>query len=185
MLHPATFIATYRAPIIRSTIGTGIFPSVKMAQAALETGWGKSSIGNNLFGIKARGNHSPYWKGHAITADTTEYIQGEAGIYKEGFRVYNSIEDSIRDHTHFLQTNPRYKANNVFAAETPEAQAMALQTAGYATDPNYATKLINIINQHNLKELDEKKKIIHRTLGAGTMIIIIGIALAIYHFLLK
>lgn len=157
-MKPVEFIATYENDILTATIGTNIFPSVKMAQMALETGWGKSKIGNNMFGIKAVGRHSPYWTGATITAQTQEYISGSPGTYREPFRQYETIADSIKDHNHFLINNPRYRNAGVFAAATPEAQAQALQAAGYATDPRYAEKLISIINANNLKRIDQKKK---------------------------
>ena len=159
MSKQTDFINQYSAPVISACSGTGIFPSIKMAQAILETGWGKSKVGNNMFGIKAAGKKSPYWNGSAINADTTEYIQGESGTYNLAFRKYDSVEASIRDHTHFLQNNSRYKKAGVFKAKTPEQQAQALQNAGYATAPGYAAALINIINSYNLKSLDEKKKL--------------------------
>jgi flagellum-specific peptidoglycan hydrolase FlgJ len=158
MSKQSDFIAQYAADIIAACEGTGIFPSVKMAQMILETGWGKSKVGNNMFGIKAAGKKSPYWNGAAIKADTTEYIQGESGTYNLAFRKYDSIAASIRDHTNFLQQNQRYAKAGVFKATTPEQQAQALQNAGYATAPNYAASLINVIKSYNLKTLDEKKK---------------------------
>ncbi|HPI31246.1 MAG TPA: glucosaminidase domain-containing protein [Bacteroidales bacterium] len=159
MSKQTDFIAKYSGTVIAACEGTGIFPSVKMAQMILETGWGKSKVGNNMFGIKAQGKKSPYWNGSAINADTTEFIQGESGTYNLAFRKYASIESSIRDHTHFLQNNKRYAENGVFTAKTPEEQAAALQKAGYATAPNYASSLINVITAYNLKSLDEKKKL--------------------------
>lgn len=157
MLLPQDFFKKYADDIIKAVKDTGLFPSVKAAQMALETGYGKSKVGNNMFGIKATGKHSPYWKGRQVTASTTEVINGKAGTYNLPFREYNSISDSIADHTHFLIVNPRYKAAGVFTAKTPEDQARALQLAGYATDPDYSKKLIQIINRYNLKSLDEKK----------------------------
>jgi len=154
------FIAKYEAAVISACAGSGIFPSVKMAQAALETGWGKSieTGNNNMFGIKAQGVKTPYWSGNTIVANTREVIDGVSAQYNLAFRQYATVADSIRDHTYFLQSNPRYKANGVFAATTPEDQCRALQTAGYATDPNYAATLISLINGYNLKQLDQKKK---------------------------
>jgi flagellum-specific peptidoglycan hydrolase FlgJ len=158
MYLPADFFKQFGNSIIEACQGTPIFPSVKAAQMALETGYGKSKVGNNMFGIKASGAHSPYWSGRAQTAKTTEVIEGKAGTYNLAFREYNSISDSIRDHSYFLLQNPRYRKAGVFGASTPEQQAKALQAAGYATDPGYADKLIQIINRYGLKSLDEKKK---------------------------
>lgn len=138
-------------------MGTSLFPSVKMAQMALETGWGKSIPGKNAFGIKAAGKHTPYWKGDVYNAQTKEVIQGNKISIVAGFRAYQSVQDSILDHNYFLKHIGRYR--QVFTAGTPEAQAQALQSAGYATDPGYAVKLINLINKYDLKRLDEKKKL--------------------------
>ena len=158
MLSATQFIAQFENAVIEATAGTGIFPSVKMAQAALETGWGKSLSGNNnnMFGIKAAGIHTPYWTGGYVIANTSEVIGGITGKYNLAFRKYASVSDSIRDHSYFLTQNSRYE--KVFTAATPEAQAQALQAAGYATDPGYAGKLISVINQYGLKRLDLKKK---------------------------
>lgn len=157
-MTPAEFIKTYQAAVIEACAGSAIFPSVKMAQAALETGWGKSVAGNNMFGIKGLGKKSPYWNGATVTANTREVINGQSGKYNLAFRAYTTVADSIRDHTYFLQQNSRYAAAGVFTAATPEDQASALQKAGYATDPNYAASLKSIISKYNLKQLDVKKK---------------------------
>ena len=152
----SAFIAQYSNAVILSCITNGLFPSVTMAQAALETGWGTSVVGNNLFGIKASGATSPYWKGASVNATTHEVYNGVSALYKLNFRQYASVQDSISDHSYFLKQNGRYA--NVFSAATPEDQARALQAAGYATDPSYASKLIQIITKYDLKALDKKKR---------------------------
>ena len=151
------FIQLFATPIIESTQGTGLLPSVKMAQAALETGWGKAFIGeaNNLFGIKAAGKYTPYWKGKAVYSMTKEFVNGTYVDKKLAFRAYNSVADSIRDHSHLLTILSIYKP--VLQATTYQEQARALKAAGYATDPGYADKLISIIEQNNFQELDKKK----------------------------
>ena len=156
-MTPQDFINTFNLPTIEACQGTGLLPSVKLAQSALETGWGASVIGeaNNMYGIKASGPYTPYWKGAFINKPTREYVNGEYITVVQPFRKYNSLADSIKDHTYFLQQFSRY--NNVFSSKTPEEQTQALQDAGYATDPDYASKLMSIINAHNLTELDKKK----------------------------
>lgn len=155
-MTPEAFFKKYELSFILACVGTSIFPSVKAAQAALETGYGKSpTSGNNMFGIKAKGVKTPYWQGESTTETTREVIDGQSVVISDGFRKYSTVEDSIKDHTYFLQSNHRYAA--VFAATTPEQQAQALQAAGYATDPNYASSLISIINKYSLKSLDKKK----------------------------
>ena len=155
---PKDFLAKYGGTFVIACEGTGLFPSVKLAQAALESGWGKYTAGNNMFGIKATGSHSPYWHGDYVSSRTSEWQNGNYVGQTSRFRKYDTIGDSIRDHTWFLQQNRRYANAGVFSANTPEEQAAALQRAGYATDPQYASKLVNIIKSYNLKQYDEKKK---------------------------
>lgn len=128
---------------------TGIPAKFMLGQAALESGWGKREMFNadgtkshNLFGIKA----TPGWKGKTVDAVTTEYVNGVPTTKREKFRSYDSYADSFRDYAKLLSKNPRYE--NVLA-QTQDASGFAkgLQRAGYATDPNYASKLTRIINQ--------------------------------------
>lgn len=155
-MTPEEYLKKYATDFVIACQDNSLFPSVKIAQAALETGWGKHVVGNNLYGIKATGNTTPYWDGSYVTAGTTEYANGSYNPRQSRFRSYSSISDSIRDHSHLLLTADRYKS--VRSAQTPEEQARALQSCGYATDPNYASKLISIINSNNLKQYDQKKK---------------------------
>lgn len=126
----------------------GILPSITIAQAILESGWGKSRIGNNIFGIKAGSN----WKGKTRTAQTSEYINGKWVSTTATFRDYDSVAESIMDHAELVGTASRYEA--VRNAKDYKEAARALQEAGYATDPGYAQKLINIIEQNNLTMYD-------------------------------
>ncbi|MFC7287747.1 flagellar assembly peptidoglycan hydrolase FlgJ [Herminiimonas glaciei] len=129
---------------------TGIPAKFMMGQAALESGWGKrvmrtadGSSSNNLFGIKA----GPGWKGKTVDAVTTEYVDGVAQKRVEKFRAYDSYADSFRDYAQLMRNNPRYEKVLANASDA-KGFAQGLQRAGYATDPNYATKLTNIINRN-------------------------------------
>lgn len=156
-LSPSQFKAKYGNSFVVACKNTSLFPSVKLAQAALETGWGGSTIGqaNNLFGIKASGSHTPFWKGDYVLANTMEdYGSGQVPMNLK-FRKYRTLTDSILDHSYLLNTLPRYAP--VRNARTPEEQCMQLQSCGYATAQNYASSLISIINNNNLKEFDKKK----------------------------
>lgn len=119
----------------------GISPEAIIAQAALETGWGKAAIGNNIFGIKAAG-----WNGKTQSVLTWEHINGQNVQIMDEFRDYDSIADSFADHFSFLEKNSRYKKAGVFEAKGDVAYFEALQRAGYATDPAYAAKLSSILN---------------------------------------
>jgi flagellum-specific peptidoglycan hydrolase FlgJ len=152
-LTRSDFIAKYSKVVKDAAKGTGLFPSLFMAQAALESANGNSGLtkdGNNFFGIKADKN----WKGKTITKKTREVINGKEIIVDAKFRAYDKPEDSFRDRVKFLQQNSRYANAGVFTAKTPEQQAQALQNAGYATDPNYAKVLSDVVHNYSLKTLD-------------------------------
>lgn len=155
-MKPAEYLQKYAQFFVIACEDNNLFPSVKIAQAALETGWGNHIVGNNLYGIKATGQPNQYWDGSYVTAGTSEYANGGYNPQSSNFRAYKTISDSIRDHSLLINTLDRYKP--VREATTPEDQARALQNAGYATDPSYAAKLISIINSNNLKQYDIKKK---------------------------
>ncbi|RJG05942.1 flagellar assembly peptidoglycan hydrolase FlgJ [Noviherbaspirillum cavernae] len=129
---------------------TGIPAKFMLAQAALESGWGKREIraadgsaSHNLFGIKA----GKGWKGKVVEAVTTEYVNGVPEKRVEKFRAYDSYADAFRDYAKLLRNNPRYE--NVLANATDATSfAQGLQRAGYATDPNYANKLAKIITKN-------------------------------------
>ncbi|MDU8424043.1 flagellar assembly peptidoglycan hydrolase FlgJ [Pseudomonas syringae pv. actinidiae] len=127
----------------------GVDPVMLVAQAALETGWGKSimrqqdgSSSHNLFGIKAAGS----WKGAEARAITSEFRDGKMVKETADFRSYDSYADSFHDLVSLLQNNNRYK-DVVGSADNPEQFVKELQKAGYATDPAYASKISQIAKQ--------------------------------------
>lgn len=155
----AAFVQRYHKYALESEQETGINAKAIMAQAAIETGWGKTVVGNMMFGIKARPNTPAYQK-QLIT--TTEYLRTpdvkfpvvlsvqkqSNGLYKykvkDWFMKYNSPKESFDDHAAFFFRNPRYKKAlevrgnaNRFVEE--------IHKAGYATAPNYSTVLKQII----------------------------------------
>lgn len=113
--------------------------AVVIAQAALETGWGRYVPGNNYFGLKGPGQEFP----------TYEYVNGNRRRIKDSFRRYKNMEESFLDYGQFLTENPRYKQAFAYS-DDPQEFANELQRVGYATDPNYAAKLISIMEQHDL-----------------------------------
>ena len=149
MSSQTDFINKHKDSVIQATKGTNLFPSVKMAQMIIESGWGKSAnarLANNFFGIKK----GTGWKGETIVLNTPK-----DGKPVSTFRKYNSVLDSIKDHSDFLIKNKRYENNGVFKATTPEQQVKAIFKAGYAEAVKYETNLNNLIKQYNLKELDK------------------------------
>jgi flagellar protein FlgJ len=130
---------------------TGVSAPLMMGQAALESGWGKREIrfpdgsnSYNLFGIKADSS----WKGKVVSVTTTEYYNGKPRKQVANFRAYDSYTQAFGDYAKFLNSNPRY-APVVQGGQGAPAAAQALQRAGYATDPNYAEKLVKVMSRIN------------------------------------
>ncbi|WP_281544038.1 flagellar assembly peptidoglycan hydrolase FlgJ [Grimontia sp. SpTr1] len=128
------------------TLGTD--PAILIAQAALETGWGKKVIANargsshNLFNIKA----DPRWDGNKVATQTLEFHDDIPVQEMASFRAYASYEDSFNDYVSFLNRNPRYATALQQTAE-PEQFIRGLHQAGYATDPKYSDKVISVFNR--------------------------------------
>lgn len=127
----------------------GVAPDILAAHAALESGWGQrplrqadGSSTHNLFGIKAGGG----WRGGSADALTTEYEDGAALKKTERFRSYPDAGAAFRDFTQLMQTSPRYQAALNTGTDV-RAYAEALARGGYATDPNYADKLVGVVNR--------------------------------------
>ncbi|MGC3874868.1 flagellar assembly peptidoglycan hydrolase FlgJ [Halomonas sp. GXIMD04776] len=144
--HVAQFLSKLEGPAERASRTTGVPAKLILAQAALETGWGRHEIpdasgGNshNLFGIKAGSR----WQGDTTDITTTEYRGGRPVQQVDRFRVYGSFEDAFTDYARLIGDNPRY-SGVITAADAPAA-ARALQSSGYATDPAYADKLIAVM----------------------------------------
>ena len=128
-----------------------ILPSVTIAQAILESGWGKSGLtvkGNALFGVKA----GTSWKGKRLSLQTWEVYDGQRVDIVDAFRAYDSWEESVADHSDFLRSLSRYKA--IVGNTDAEEVCRLLQKAGYATAPEYAETLIKLIRLHDLTEYD-------------------------------
>jgi peptidoglycan hydrolase FlgJ len=124
----------------------GVEPKVLMAQAALETGWGRSVIKNsdgtstfNLFNIKA----GKAWQGNQAQVSTLEYENGVARKERTGFRSYSSYQESFQDYVNFIKQNPRYQ-DALQHVGNGDRYLQELQRAGYATDPGYARKVMSI-----------------------------------------
>lgn len=154
----------------------GLFPSVLIAQAGLESSWGTSSLTskyNNAFGVKA----GKSWTGKTVTLPTKEYRNGQYVSVMGTFRVYDSLAESIADRNKLFDLNI-YKKQGVRQAQTPEAQIKAIAAAGYATDANYVSKILNTIKSNNLTIYDEKKKEIMNTKTISIMIIAMAAIMA-------
>lgn len=129
----------------------GVPPSVAIAQAAQETGWGRSAPGNNYFGVKCHGG--PSRSGpvayDCLDHNTNEWEGDDQVAIVDSFRSYRSMHDSVNDYGNFLRTNARY-APAFSVNGDPNAFARVLQRSGYATDPAYADALIQIMDQRDL-----------------------------------
>ncbi len=133
----------------------GVDPKAVLAQAALETGWGKYPIAKedgaasfNLFGIKADSR----WQGDRAVVNTLEYRDGVAKREKAAFRAYQSFSESFDDYARFLQTSERYQ-EALRVGDNATAFTQSLQHGGYATDPQYAQKINNIMSSEWFERL--------------------------------
>lgn len=145
---PEEFMATMLPMAESAAKRLGVEPRYLVAQAALETGWGKSMIkqkdgsnSHNLFGIKASG-----WEGESARVRTTEYVNGKPIKQMAGFRAYDSFEQSFNDYVDLLQKSGRYQTAIKVADNSGNSEQFMreLQKAGYATDPQYASKVNQI-----------------------------------------
>ena len=150
---PAEFVHRMMPPIRRIAAVLGVDPMGILAQAALETGWGQrmprhadGSSSHNVFGVKA----GDEWTGARASADSMEVADGVATPRRTTFRAYGSIEESVNDFASLLKSSPRYR--DVIAAGGSAAGYIAsMGKSGYATDPDYANKLNQILHGETLQ----------------------------------
>ena len=141
-------------PTIRQAAAAiGVNPLGMLAQAALETGWGqrmpRTAEGNsslNLFGVKAGSE----WSGARAVADTVEISGGVAKQTRTAFRAYGSVEESVGDFARLLTSSPRYR-EAVAAGGSAQAYVESIARAGYASDPEYANKLNEVLTSGTLQ----------------------------------
>ena len=142
---PESFVASMKPYAEKAASALGVDSSLLLAQAALETGWGskmvKNSLGNsnNLFNIKADRS----WKGDKVATQTLEFHGKTAVKESASFRSYSSFEDSFNDYVKFLNENPRYETALQHQGNS-ENFIKGIHQAGYATDPNYADKVLRV-----------------------------------------
>lgn len=149
--YTTDFLNKYAQYITKVCVEHGLLPSVGIAQAILESGWGRSGLttkGNALYGIKA----TQSWKGKRITSNTFEYYNGNLVTGPACFRAYDSPFKSIDDYADFLQL-PRYSA--LKTTKDPRTYCMFLKSAGYATAIDYVESLMGIIKAYNLTKYDK------------------------------
>ena len=134
----------------------GVLASVSLGQAALESNFGTSELGathHNLYGVKTEADDP-----NGANMSTKEFVNGEWIEIVDRFKVYPSWDDSMKEHAELIyygtSWNPQFY-HAVLAGKTYQEQANALQTAGYATDPDYANKVINMIETWNLHQYDQ------------------------------
>ncbi|MEH6470256.1 MAG: flagellar assembly peptidoglycan hydrolase FlgJ [Halopseudomonas sp.] len=145
---PEQFVEQLMPVAEQVAAAAGIAPEVLVAQAALETGWGKhlprhsdGSSSHNLFGIKA----DQRWDGERVSTSTLEFRDGVAQREKASFRAYPSYEQSMQDYVAFMQQSPRYQ-QALEQAHDARSFTEQLQMAGYATDPAYSSKIMGILD---------------------------------------
>ncbi len=147
--HSQQFIESVAPGAINGWNKYGVLPSITVAQAILESGWGRSSLStqaHNLFGIKSSYN------GHSVTMRTREVYGGRSVYINDAFRAYANNSESVEDHGNFLYVNSRYR--NLLGDTNYASVARKLRADGYATDPNYANALIRLVQTYGLNQLD-------------------------------
>jgi flagellar protein FlgJ len=150
---PEDFVQKLAPHAIEAAKKLGVSVRALLAQAALETGWGKhmpaqgATASNNMFGIKAGSS----WDGKRVNVPTLEYENGVAVRKKDSFRAYDSPSDSFKDYANMVASSPRF-ANAVGRGDDIAGFAHALTNGGYATDPSYAQKLTDIANGPVMKQ---------------------------------
>ena len=150
--HTQVYIDSYSDIAIREMNRTGIPASITIAQGIQESSWGNGTLAknaNNHFGIKCKSE----WTGPTYYIEDDDYDQN-GKLTKSCFRAYQSIEDSYIDHSDFLTGNPRYARLFEIPIHDYKAWAHGLKACGYATDPDYATKLIHNIEKYELYNYD-------------------------------
>jgi flagellar protein FlgJ len=147
------FVQTLRPHAQRAGRELGVDPDLLLAQAALETNWGRqmrtdSNVGNshNLFGMKAKS----HWKGDTVRVLTTEYRGRHIQQEFHHFRAYGSYEESFRDYVSHLQANADRYGRALARAAHPRDFIQGLQRGGYATDPRYADKVMRVFQDELL-----------------------------------
>ncbi len=132
----------------------GVSPELLVAQSALETGWGQhtmkkadGSVAFSLFGIKA----GPDWQGQRVAYNTLEFRAGAMQQEQAWFRAYDSVADAMTDYVDFVRSRAHY-ADALSHQGQDEHYIRALHAGGYATDPDYADKVINIVNGTTLQQ---------------------------------
>lgn len=147
-LHPAqqAFLQRIKPWAQTAADRLGVSVNSVMAHAALESGWGQKPVRDaqgqdalNLFGLKA----FPSWQGRSTQVTTTEYEAGQAVQRTESFRQYAGLQETFADYARLLAHNPRYQSA-LGTGSNVEAFAQALAAGGYATDPEYAQKLVRV-----------------------------------------
>lgn len=153
--NPEAFVNTLWPHAREAAAEIGVDPRVLLAQAALETGWGRSvmrkgkdQVSHNLFGIKA----DRHWNGQRVTVKTLEFTGDTPVQTRAAFRAYDNYAESFRDYVNFLKSNPRY-TKAIDNAQSPHRFMVSLQRAGYASDPAYARKVMALYRHEAFNKL--------------------------------
>jgi len=151
---PKSFVSSLKPYADKAAKALGVDATLLIAQAALETGWGQKVVknargsSNNLFNIKADRS----WQGNKVATQTLEYHQNTPVMEKAAFRSYNNYQDSFNDYVRFLERNPRYTTALQHQGNN-EQFIRGIHKAGYATDPQYADKVLRVKSQ--IDQMDE------------------------------
>lgn len=165
-MTPEGYITLLAPFAVAAALRYGGLASVFLGQAGLETGFGLGSgkelfyEANNCFGMKSNLDayfHSDHWDGNHVIRKTPEYYNGVRVTVDASFRKYKDISECFMDYAQFLhdaKSSGRYKYRDVLSITDPRAMITQISKRGYATDPEYITSVMRIINQYNLTQFD-------------------------------
>jgi flagellar protein FlgJ len=155
---PESFLEALWPSAEKAAAQLNLAPEALLAQAALETGWGRHVMArndggssHNLFGVKT----GRQWDGDQVEVSTLEYRDGVALTTRADFRAYGSLDECFDDYVSFVRDNPRY-ADALAASGDAKAYFRELQKAGYATDPAYADKIARILDSDAMRAVRSK-----------------------------
>lgn len=156
---PQDFVQKLHPIIAPAAHALGVSPRILLAQAALETGWGQhmptqqpGQSSHNLFGVKSHDR----WAGASVQATTQEYQNGQMRSEQAEFRGYQSFAEAVADYVHFVRAQPRY-AQALEHGGSDRAYIEGLAKAGYATDPDYAARVLQVADSPWLADLSRKE----------------------------
>ncbi len=157
-MEPRAFVRLLKHHADRANADTGIPVQIMLAQAALETGWLTRTVKDRVTGVNSMNLFNIKGKGPAgsVVTSVIEYVKGRKVWQDASFRAYRTYDESFEDYASLIAEAPRY-ADAMAVRDDPVAFAWQLQAGGYATDPSYARKVLEVMNKNILPHLTDEE----------------------------